>query len=142
MKKINEKYFVFAGEFLLILVFLYTGIYKIIHFNGWIKKVSEIDIVNEYNLIWLAYLIPFLEIILVVLFCFSTTKKIATYLSSFLMAFFTAYIYYKIYISEDSLCPCGGIFSSLTLDKHLIVNIVLFSISILLIIKQKNETNC
>lgn len=141
MKLKVNKNLVFIGELLLILVFSYTAIYKIIDFSGWIKKVSELDLVREYNLLWLGYLVPFLEIIIVVLFCFSRTKKMAAYLSTLAMAFFTVYIFYKIYIAEDSLCPCGGIFSSLTLDKHLIVNIILLLISILLLINEKNEKN-
>ena len=141
MKLKVNKNLVFIGELLLILVFSYTAIHKIIDFSGWIKKVSELDLVREYNLLWLGYLVPFLEIIIVVLFCFTRTKKMAAYLSTLAMAFFTVYIFYKIYIAEDSLCPCGGIFSSLTLDKHLIVNIILLLISILLLINGKNEKN-
>lgn len=141
MKLKVNKSLVFIGELLLILVFSYTAIHKIIDFSGWIKKVSVLDLVREYNLLWLGYLVPFLEIIIVVLFCFEKTKKTGAYLSSLAMTFFTVYIFYKIYIAEDSLCPCGGIFSSLTLDKHLIVNIILLLISILLLINRKNEKN-
>ena len=105
MKPKVNKNLVFIGEFLLILVFSYTGIHKIIDFSGWIKKVSLLDLVREYNLLWLAYLVPFLEIIIVVLFCIEKTKKTAVYLSTLAMAFFTVYIFFKIYLAEDSLCP-------------------------------------
>jgi hypothetical protein len=139
----------FIVEFILILVFGYTGSYKLFHFQEWIGKVMLLDFIENNNLIWTAYILPFVEIITAILFCTSKTKLVASFLSSCLMAIFTIYIFYKIYIAEDSLCPCGGIFSTLTLDKHLWINCILLLFSFLLMIfyyftykNRKYEKSC
>ncbi|MEA4840322.1 MAG: hypothetical protein VB110_04885 [Bacteroidales bacterium] len=148
-KKIIINTGIFIGELILILVFGYTGSYKIYHFQDWIDKVKLLDFVANNHLIWTAYILPFFELFVALLLCISKTKWVASFLSSGLMAFFTGYIFYKIYIAEDSLCPCGGIFSNLTLDKHLWVNIILLIISISLTIiyyitykRNNNEKSC
>lgn len=124
------------SEFILALVFLYTGVIKVLNFTEWNTNFNKLDIVHDLNIETGAYLIPLIEISVASMFFIEKTRKIASYFSCLLMLMFTIYIYYKIYIWEDSLCPCGGIFSQLTLDKHLWVNISLLSIALFLVTYQ------
>lgn len=129
----------FSVELILCALFMYTGVFKTLHFEEWIERFNKIDLIREYNLEFLAYVIPFMEITVSVIILIDKTKLIALLLAALLMFTFTGYIYYKIYISDDSLCPCGGIFDTLTLDKHLYVNIATIVIIIFWFMIRRNR---
>lgn len=127
----------FSGELLLLVTFGYTGVYKLIYFKEWIEKTQVIDFVRNYNLNSLTMTLPFLELLLSILLCFGRLKLIATYGMIMLLTIFTIYLYDSVYIGNGNLCPCGGIFSFLTLDWHILVNLLLIAVAIMLTIKQK-----
>ncbi len=122
---------------ILAFVFGYTGIIKLMDFQDWVEKYNKLDLVTDFHLEWGTYLIPFIEISTSLMFLFDKLKKIAYWNSFILMLIFTIYIYCKIYIWEESLCPCGGIFSQLTLDNHFIVNLILLLLSTILVFPKR-----
>lgn len=132
-----KSLFFISIELTLAFIFAYTGFTKITNFSEWKLQYTNLDIVIDFGLEWTVYILPFIEIITSFLFIIEKMKKIAAWSSLILMSAFTIYLIYKIYIWEESLCPCGGIFSQLTLDKHLIVNFILLLLSIILIFPKK-----
>lgn len=121
------------------LIFFYTGFIKLIDFEAWMEKYNKIDFVHSLHIGWLAYVLPVLEIAISLLFLFDKYRLYFFKGSLSLFLIFTFYLLYKIYISNDGLCACGGIFEQLTLDKHLYLNIF-FCINLFLvyILESKN----
>lgn len=125
---------------LVCVTFLYTGLTKILNFDEWNFKYNKIDLIHDNNLIGGLYIIPFLELLIPIMFFISYFKLYASILSTLMMALFTIYTYYKIYISDDSLCSCGGIFNFINLEEHFMVNILLLLASLYLMFSTYNST--
>lgn len=126
----------FVSEVILATIFIYTSMVKLFDFTGWTERYGKLDIVHDFHLELGVYFIPVVELIVAAMFFIDVTKKVAAWSALALMFVFTGYIYYKIYVWEDSLCPCGGIFSQLTLDKHLWVNLFLLCVALFLVVSQ------
>lgn len=121
---------------LLILLFVYTGIYKIMApgiMEMDLSKPEQPEILKKLSTV-LSYGIPLAELIIVLLLLFSKYRKIG-FLSAFaLMLVFTGYVVYILYNYHKGIqrpCTCGGIFRKLSWENHLIVNIFFTSIALI-----------
>jgi len=112
---------------LFIILFLYTGIYKMLdlnHFKGALSKSPLLkNIFGE-----VAYTLPPLEI-LVALFLLipffvhqPRLRNWGLYSSSVMMTVFTLYIGYMLAFRSDRPCTCGGIISQMNWHQHLYFN--------------------
>ena len=115
-------------------IFIYALLQKIKDIDIWTDKINSFDIVSKFDLYWLSYIIIAMEIIAILLLIFDFVEKIAAYYSFSLVSLYTGYVYYKIYISQDGDCPCGGIFNQLSMTEHLWVNLALMISSAVLIL--------
>lgn len=128
MKYLNN---IFCTIFLTILG--YAVVIKLRSLPKWANTLNSLDLVNEYKILWLPYVILILEIVTVFALIFNNTRKIGQYFFCFLMGSYSFYTYYKIYISKDGECSCSGIFSQLSMTHHLTLNVLLLTFSILLL---------
>jgi hypothetical protein len=72
------------------------------------------------------YLVPLVEIIIIVLLLIPETRLLGMYSSMFLMFLFTLYVGGAVFqIYERHPCACGGLFGRLGWQKHFKVNIML-----------------
>lgn len=72
------------------------------------------------------YLVPLVEIAIIVLLLIPETRLIGMYSSMFLMFLFTLYVGGAVFqIYERHPCACGGLFGRLGWHKHFKVNIML-----------------
>lgn len=82
----------------------------------------------------LAYTLPALEMITVVLLVIHTTRLLGLYLSLLLMTLFTGYVLAVLLGLFGRIpCSCGGVIELLGWKEHLVFNIFFLVISILAI---------
>jgi putative oxidoreductase len=114
---------------LLIILFVYTGIFKILTpgiMEMDLSKPEQPEIVKKLSTI-LAYGIPLLELLIALLLLFPKYRRIGFLSAFFLMLIFTGYVVYILYNYSKGIqrpCTCGGIFRKLSWENHLIVNIL------------------
>jgi hypothetical protein len=120
---------------LLILLFVYTGIYKILTpgiMEMDLTKPEQPEILKKLSTI-LAYAIPLSELIVASLLILPKYRRIG-FLSAFvLMSFFTGYVVYILYNYDKGIqrpCTCGGIFRTLSWENHLIVNLFFVGVAL------------
>ena len=126
----NPHPFIIIVTGLLVLLWAYAAFSKLFNlptfkhamitqvFPKWIGKIF-------------VYLIPLIEIAIIVLLLFPTTRLLGMYASLFLMLAFTIYVGGAVYgVYERRPCACGGLFARLGWMKHFKVNIVLTIIAL------------
>jgi len=131
----NRQIIITVCTALLILLFVYTGIYKILTpgiMEMDLSKPEQPEILKNLSTL-LAYAIPLSELTIASMLLSSKYRKIG-FLSAFvLMLLFTGYVVYILYNYHQGVrrpCTCGGIFRTLTWENHLIVNIFFTSIAL------------
>jgi len=119
----------------LILLFVYTGLYKIIN-----PGIMEMDLSKSEQPEFLrvlstplAYLVPLAELIIAGLLLFPKSRMIGFLGSLILMTIFTLYVSYIVFLFHgvQRPCTCGGIFRKMSWEIHLIVNLFFTGISFL-----------
>lgn len=137
----NIAVFINLIIFLLLIVLSYAVLIKMLDFQRWVEVPNSLDFVNVHRLYWIDYFIPIVESITLVALIFEFSLKLGAYLYFFLMCIYTCYVYYKLYVSLDGDCSCGGIFSQLTMTHHLWLNLSLVFLSAILIILNYKVSN-
>lgn len=108
---------------LLIMLWVYTAISKLIDFDLFKVQLSRQAIISEYVGIFVWFL-PLIELKAALLLMFAITRKTGLLVSFFLMAVFTGYIGVVAFeIIEKSSCSCGGVLSQLSFKDHFLFNL-------------------
>ena len=110
---------------LLILLFVYTGVSKLIGYYDFIWVLTKSPITRNFP-VSLALFIPMSELVAAALLLSGTfLRKWGFYTSTLLMLIFTSYICYMLlFIPHNHLpCSCGGVLRVMTWKQHLIFNI-------------------
>lgn len=114
---------------ILIFVLIYTASSKLLNFPHYVNSIRSQPLPILLRLP-LTYLIPVLEILFAYLIMVKELRRIGLLGTSILLLLFTIYVaYIKISGYEATTCPCGGLFSSLNWNQHLLVNSVLTALS-------------
>lgn len=116
---------------LLIFLFLYTGLSKLLHLEGF-----RADMQNQvFPLDWVPYItagIPAAEIAAAVLLCFSRTRLAGLLLSLMLISAFTIYTILVLNgVFSRVPCSCGGVIRQLDWTQHFYFN-MFFTIATIL----------
>jgi putative oxidoreductase len=126
-----KLYFLFC--FLLIVLFTYTAFSKWLNIEAHLYAMRNQPFSRPLN-DFLAYALPVIEIITVVLLVINSTRLLALYLSLLLMALFTAYVAAVLLGLFGRIpCSCGGVIELLGWNEHLVFNIFFLLISIIAI---------
>ncbi|MFZ5977600.1 MAG: MauE/DoxX family redox-associated membrane protein [Bacteroidota bacterium] len=114
----------------LIFVFLYSSLQKIINFNNFIATLSKsLFLYNEFTKETGIFVI--LIEIAIVLLLISSRLKIWGFLFSFLiLLLFNGYIILMIVYSPYLPCSCGGFIEELTWGQHIAFNFLLIAFSL------------
>ena len=107
-----------------VLVYGYAAFSKLIDYDTFTVQLSQSNLLTTYA-VYLAWLIPAVEIALCILLIIPATRLIALEGSFLLMAMFSVYIYSITRFTDNAPCSCGGVLAKLTWDQHLIFNVVL-----------------
>lgn len=114
---------------LLTLLFLYTGVSKLLDFEGFLHAMRIQPFPNQYA-IYPSIGIPVLEIAITICFFFNRTRLLGLSGSFVLMLVFTVYaalVLLKVFPFVP--CSCGGILKSLKWGPHLLFNMFFTAIS-------------
>jgi uncharacterized membrane protein YphA (DoxX/SURF4 family) len=106
---------------LYIILFLYTGISKIIDYPIFKEQIALSPILAPIARL-VAILIPIIEFAIVVMLIVPRWRLKGFYSSAVLMTIFTIYIIFLLSFSKELPCSCGGIISELSWGQHVIFN--------------------
>jgi hypothetical protein len=107
---------------LFIILFIYTGLNKIIDFKNFRFQMGRSPFIqNMAGLI--AATLPAGELLISIALIIKRTRLLGLYASFFLMTLFTGYIWLMLNYAFDLPCSCGGIIGAMSWNGHLIFNI-------------------
>lgn len=120
----NRQLIVVLISALLILLFFYTGLSKLIDLDVFMRDMN-----NQPLPLWLVdlivYTLPFTECAIAILLCFDFTRRVALWASSILMLLFTFYTsIVLLHVFGRIPCGCGGVIRNLSWPQHLVLNVV------------------
>jgi putative oxidoreductase len=119
---------------LLVVMFLHTGISKFLDFQGFIHDLDNQPFPDRFTP-YLAWGLPIVEILIVMLLCSDRTRLIGLYASLILMTIFTVYTAMVLLNFFDRVpCSCGGVVSYLNWPQHLFFNIFFVAITFIAIL--------
>src|SRR5882757_9654254 len=124
---------------LLVLLFLYTSISKLLDFKHFIADMNNQPFPNWITP-WLVRILPATEILIVVTLLFEKTRLAALWASFLVMLLFTIYtllVLAKFFSIVP--CSCGGVITKLTWGQHLVFNLFFMGISLAGIVLKKKE---
>jgi putative oxidoreductase len=115
--------------FLLILLFTYAAVSKILIFHSF-KIQLLIQPIPRWSVGILAYAIPSAELLAVISLFFKVTRVLGFYASAILMLAFSAYVGLAMTgVLGDIPCSCGGVISHLTWPQHFVFNLFFLLLS-------------
>ena len=108
---------------LFVILFLYTGISKLMEYAVFKEQISESPILKPFAP-FIAWALPLTEFLVSILLIIPRWRLKGLYASLFLMVAFTLYIGAIMTFNKELPCSCGGIISLLSWEGHLIFNSV------------------
>ncbi|ANF52949.1 hypothetical protein A0O34_21555 [Chryseobacterium glaciei] len=107
---------------LLVVLFLYTGISKLVDFKTFTYDLNNQPFPNSFTP-FLKWAVPLSEIAIVGTLMFEKTRIIGLYASLVLMSMFTIYTALVLFhVFEYVPCSCGGVIKHLSWPQHLVFN--------------------
>ncbi|WP_298738787.1 MauE/DoxX family redox-associated membrane protein [uncultured Chitinophaga sp.] len=119
----------------LLLLWIYTGLSKLIHYDKFSFEIGRSPFLQHMPQAAVA-LIPVSELLIAALLIFKRSRLAGLYASLFLLTLFTGYVYMMLHYAYDLPCSCGGIIELLSWEQHLLVNFVLTLLAAIAIILQ------
>jgi hypothetical protein len=121
---------------ILTIVFLYSGLIKLLNHESFYLQIKQSPLIESFSL-WISWLIPVIELIVVFLLIRKHMQVWGFYLSLGLLLFFTGYLIYLSFFSFYIPCGCGGFFNTLSLSVHTLINFILICLSLIAIILER-----
>ena len=118
----------FIGS-LLILLFVYTAISKLLDYTAFKSVLSKSPLIGE-NAGIVALALPITEVLVAVLLFVPRTRVWGLYGSVALMSVFTLYLAYMINFTPKLPCSCGGVLKQMTWNQHLVFNLFFLALSL------------
>jgi len=124
---------------LLILLFLYASVSKILDFDRFIGEMNNQPFPNSWTP-FLVWAIPSLEIAIALALMIERTRMAGLIASLVLMTLFTLYtgsvlLHFFAYVP----CSCGGVIRKLSWPQHMVFNLFFVALSIIGIILQRKK---
>lgn len=119
----NTYPFVIIISGFLVMLWAYSSISKLMYMQAF-RHAMLIQVFPKWIGKILTYVLPVVELAMVLLLIFNRTRLFGMYASLFLMGLFTLYVggaVFKFY--DRSPCACGGLFGRLGWRRHFKVNI-------------------
>ena len=124
---------------LFIILFLYTGVAKLMEFDVFQEQLGDSPVLGPVAPI-VAWGLPITEFVISLLLFFPRFRLKGLYASFIIMILFTAYVITILSIDKELPCSCGGIIEALSWKGHLIVNSGLVILAFAGIKMQRNLT--
>lgn len=107
---------------LLLLLFLYTGINKIVEHHLFQYFLTRTPVLSG-SAKWWSWVLPFSELFIALLLFIKSLRITGLYLSILLLFVFTVYLIYLVTNFSDLPCNCGGVLNQLSWKQHIFFNI-------------------
>jgi len=134
----KRSFFIEIISSLLILLFVYTAISKLLDYTSFRHVLSQSPLVGSQAAI-ASIALPVTELFIAALLFMPRTKLWGLYSSSALMALFTLYLGYMIAFTPNLPCNCGGVLKQMTWNQHLVFNIFFTLLALAGIILYKKQ---
>ncbi|MEG9328980.1 MauE/DoxX family redox-associated membrane protein [Salinimicrobium catena] len=121
-KIINRKTSRELISFLLITLWIYAAVGKLLQFENFQIRLRQFPFISTYADL-LAWLVPGVEIMIALLFFFPRLKDEAYLASTALLLVFTVYIIAVLNLSDSIPCSCNGVLPSLSWKEHILFNV-------------------
>ena len=118
------------------ILFLYTGISKIMEYGVFKEQLAESPILAPVASL-VARGLPIVEFLLVVLLAVPRWRMKGLYASTGLMIAFTLYIIALMSFNDQLPCSCGGVLAALSWGQHIVFNSVFIMLGITGVILEK-----
>ncbi|MBI2285179.1 MAG: hypothetical protein HYU71_15820 [Bacteroidetes bacterium] len=118
----RHKYLVEILSSLLILLFVYTAVNKIVGYSSFQTVLAQSPLIGSFAAV-IAWFLPLVELGTASLLLFGTTRKAGFYAAASLLLVFTGYITYMLLFSPHLPCSCGGVLKFLSWQTHLLFNV-------------------
>ena len=122
--------------FLYAILFLYTGINKLIEYSIFREQLSESPILKPFAH-FVALTLPWTEFLIVLMLLIPRWRLKGLYAALIMMTAFTIYIIALLSIDDKLPCSCGGIIAVLSWSQHIIFNSTFILLAIVGIVLQK-----
>lgn len=116
-------------SFLFIVLFLYTGISKLMEYDVAKEQIGLTPLLSPIAP-EIVIILPIAEIITAILLFIPKTRGYALWASLGLLLAFTGYIAYILNYNDQLPCTCGGVLEQLTWPQHIILNSVLIVLAL------------
>lgn len=113
---------------LLILLFTYTAVSKILEHDLFEIVLSESPAIGKYATI-ISWLLPTSEILVVLLLLMPSLRLTGLFASLFLMLVFTMYLLWMVAFGINLPCNCGGVLKALSWKQHIFFNLFFIVLS-------------
>jgi len=133
---LNKRLAVEIIALLFVILFLYTGIAKLMQFDVFQEQLMDSPILEPVAPM-VAWGLPITEFIVSLALFIPKYRLRGLYAAFILMILFTAYVGVLLSISTELPCSCGGIMEELSWPAHLAVNIALVGLALTGIILAK-----
>lgn len=121
---------------LFVMLFLYTGIAKLMDFDVFQEQLMDSPILSFAAPV-VAWGLPIIEFIVSLFLFFPTYRLKGLYAALILMILFTGYVGWLLAFAPELPCSCGGIMEALSWPAHLVVNIAFIGLALTGIILAK-----
>lgn len=121
-----------------ILLLLYTALSKLLEFAVFRFQLGLSPLLAPIAG-FIAWIIPIMEIMIVLLLLFPGTKLRGLYAAAALMVLFTGYVVIMLTTYDHLPCTCGGIVSRLSWPAHLVLNIACTILAVIGILIKKHK---
>lgn len=117
---------------LLIFLFVYTGVSKILQFHFFAAQLQLYPLLSKAPVL-IAVTVPAGELIVAMLLCANRTMLNGLYASLVLLLLFTFYLLIMVLTQPGLPCTCGGVISSMSWQQHILFNLLFTGLCVIAI---------
>jgi hypothetical protein len=116
--------FIYQGiAHVFIVLFLYSGLTKIMDVNAFRDQLASSPLLEGIAGL-VTWVLPIVEILMVVILFIPRTRVVGLYASLILMFLFTMYLLVIQHLDDRLSCSCGGIIEALSPTQHMVFNLL------------------
>lgn len=121
-----------------VILFLYTGIAKLVEFAVFKAQLEESPVLEPVAPV-IAWALPTVEFIICILLFFPSFRLKGLWATLVIMATFTIYVLIMLLTSPELPCSCGGIIEELSWPGHLVFNGACVLLSLIALKMEKQQ---
>jgi len=126
--------------YLLVLLFTYAGVVKLLDVEQFAFELSQSPLLPAFSVPLVAHLLPAAEVITAFLLIFEKTRMWALYVSFSIMFIFTVYLIALVGLYDNVPCACGGILGKISYPTHILFNAIFTGVALAACLLEENKT--